>query len=200
MKKNLIFVIILLTVGHSFGQKTRAELIFKDGTTLKGFGEPTNVNTIRFKKERKAKKQFFSFEEVDTVKVYHDFEPTIYVLVNIQDKSNSKVLEMARAGKNVVYFRDISQGYTAPMATPIAGGTIMMSGGGFYNTKYSYVRKTNEEKAVFLGSSNWMSKNFKNAASNFFSDCPELVEKIETKKFKKRDLKEIIEFYNTDCN
>ena len=197
----LILITFLMVLNQSFGQKTRAELIFKDGTILKGLAEPTKVNNIRFRKERKAKKIFYSFKEVDTLKVYYDFSPTIFVLVKIKDKTVPKVLEMARTGKNVTYFRDVSQGYAAPMRTPTAGGGFMMTGGGGqYNITYSYLRKSSEKEAVYLGSSNWMTKNFKKGASNFFSDCPKLVLKIKNKEFKKRDLKEIIEFYNSNCD
>lgn len=33
----------------------------------------------------------------------------------------------------------------------------------------------------------------------FFKDCPLLVEKIKSKEFKEKDLKEIVEFYNDNC-
>ncbi|SDF26864.1 hypothetical protein SAMN05421636_1422 [Pricia antarctica] len=166
---------------------------------MKGYAEPTNVNNIRFRKEKRAKKQFFSFEEVDTLKVYYDFEPTIFVLVKIKDKTVPEVLEMAHTGKNVTYFREVSQGYSAPIMTPTGGGGFLMTGGGAYNTIYSYLRKPNEEEALYLGSSYWLTKNFKKTASDFFSDCPSLVKKITDKEMKKRDLKEIINYYNSVC-
>lgn len=33
----------------------------------------------------------------------------------------------------------------------------------------------------------------------FFSDCPELVKKIEEKEFKQEELLKIVLFYNTQC-
>lgn len=195
----LAISIVLLLSFQCYGQKSKAELIFKDGVILKGYGEPTNVNNIRFRKEKRAKKQFFSFEEVDTLKVYYDFNPTIFVLVKIKDKTIPQVLEMAHTGKNVTYFREVSQGYNAPMMTPAGGGGFMMTGGGMYRTTYSYLRKPGEEYALYLGSSNWLTKNFKKTASEFFSDCPHLVSKISNRELKKRDLKEIIHYYNSVC-
>ncbi|WP_139205194.1 hypothetical protein [Pricia antarctica] len=200
MKLHYLIIPILLSLSiQCYGQKTRAELIFKDSTVMKGYAEPTNVNNIRFRKEKRAKKQFFSFEEVDTLKVYYDFEPTIFVLVKIKDKTVPEVLEMAHTGKNVTYFREVSQGYSAPIMTPTGGGGFLMTGGGAYNTIYSYLRKPNEEEALYLGSSYWLTKNFKKTASDFFSDCPSLVKKITDKEMKKRDLKEIINYYNSVC-
>lgn len=195
-----MLVIMAMTIHSGYGQKTRAELIFKDGTSIKGLAEPTNVGNIRYRKSRKEKKIFYSFEEVDTLKVYHDFNPTTYVLVKVQEKEKPKVLEMARNGKNVTYFRDVQQGYSAPVSIPMAGGGMMTTGGGFYTLSSSYVRKANQGEAVYLGSSSWLSKNFRKAAMDFFSDCSKLVKKIEGREFKKRDLKEIIEFYNGECD
>ena len=198
--KYVILSLLILAASQSFSQKTRAELIFKDGSLLEGIAEPINNNYIKFRKEHKAKKEYFTFEEVDTLKVYYDFVPKIYVLVKIKNRSVPKVLELARAGRNVVYYRDIIQGNIAPMAfSSMGSGGSMISGGGYINIKHSYVRKTNEEEAEHLASSNWISKNFKKSASSFFSDCPELVGKIQNSEFRKRDLKEIIEFYNTKC-
>jgi hypothetical protein len=197
--KFIVFTVIVLTIHSVFGQKTRAELIFKDGTMITGLAEPTNVGNIRFRKNRKAKKIFYSFEEVDTLKVYYDFNPTLFVLVKVQDKAKPQVLEMARHGKNVTYFRDVQQGYAPPVNMPMAGGGVMQVGGGFYSLSNSYVRKANSSEAIYLGSSSWLSKNFRKAAMDFFSDCAKLSKKIESREFKKRDLKEIIEYYNGEC-
>lgn len=196
-----ILCLLMLTASLSFGQRTRAELIFKDGSLLEGIAEPVNKNFIKFRKEPKAKKEYFTFEEVDTLKVYYDFIPTIYVMVKLKNGFAPKVMELARAGKNVVYYRSISQGNAASLGFLSNGGGAgaMMSGSGFSGAKHFYVRKTNEEGAIRLASSSWFSKNFKNTASNFFSDCPELVKKIQNREFKKRDINEIIEFYNTKC-
>lgn len=195
----VILSLLILTASQSFGQKARAELIFKDGSLLEGIAEPIHSYNIKFKKDHNAKKQYFSFEEVDTLKVYYDFEPTVYVLVKIKDGYVPKVLELVCAGKNAVYYRNILPGKTLPVAIPSNDGGSIMIGGGISRGTHSYVRKTNEEEAIHLASSNWISKNFKNTASNFFSDCTELVEKIQNREFKKRDLNEIIEFYNTKC-
>jgi hypothetical protein len=199
--KNLLLVALLLLVCNSYAQQNRAELIFKDGTVLNGLAEPINDNNIKFRKERKAKRQYFNFSEVDTLKVYYDFKPKVYVLVDIEGKKFPKVLELAHAGKNVAYYRVISQSYSPGMAFGAVGGAAMMATGTTYiNITHSYARKTNQEKAIHLGSSSWISKNFKTAASNYFSDCPKLVEKIQNKELKKKHIQEIIMFYNTECD
>ncbi|KJD32067.1 hypothetical protein PK35_11545 [Tamlana nanhaiensis] len=42
-------------------------------------------------------------------------------------------------------------------------------------------------------------KSFKNRASEYFKDCPNLVSKLENKKYRRNDLEEIVTFYNSNC-
>jgi len=41
--------------------------------------------------------------------------------------------------------------------------------------------------------------SFKNKIRKFFSDCPELVEKINDKIFKRKHIEEVIEYYKLNC-
>jgi len=106
-------------------------------------------------------------------------------------------LELVERGKNVSCYKDVVHGNMHQTFMP--NGTVMTTG--FWGTiTYSYLRKTDKEEAIYLTSTYWFSKNFKKAASEFFSDCPRLVTKIQDREFKKRHLNEIIEYYNTQCN
>ncbi|NOU59142.1 hypothetical protein [Marinifilum caeruleilacunae] len=39
----------------------------------------------------------------------------------------------------------------------------------------------------------------RNKMKNYFSDCPELVQKIESKEFKSKDIIQIVQYYNSHC-
>ncbi|UOY08634.1 hypothetical protein L0P88_08785 [Muricauda sp. SCSIO 64092] len=181
------------------GQKTRAELLFKDGAQLKGLAELSPSKTIRFKEHPMAKRQWYTFNEVDTLKLYYDIEPTIYVNLQVKNKILPKFLEIAQKGKKVVAYHETSIGYMVPAAFPNGGFDGVTNTGRFYKVGSSYLRKTNEKEAIHLGSNQLFTKNFKKAASNFFADCPELVNKILDKEFKRKHLEEIIAFYNNQC-
>ncbi|MFD2585821.1 hypothetical protein ACFSQJ_02695 [Croceitalea marina] len=177
-------------------QNRPAEVFLKNGTVLKGLGKLTASNQVRFRTSRKSEKQLFSFADVDTLKVFYDNEPTVYVCVKVKDRKETMVLEVSQSGKNVVLYTLESQGY---MVSPMGAGGMPM-GGSFYSISNSYVRKTDEEEAAHLGSNQLFTKNFKKAAANYFNDCPQLVQKITSKELKKRDLGEIIKFYNESCD
>ena len=41
--------------------------------------------------------------------------------------------------------------------------------------------------------------NFKKKAKEYFKDCPSIVKKIKSGKYKKTDIIEIVEYYNVFC-
>jgi hypothetical protein len=71
-------------------------------------------------------------------------------------------------------------------------------GAGFTIKNY-YLRKKHEKEVTHISSTHLFSKNFKKAATSYFEDCPDLVEKIATKEYRKRDIRAVIEFYNAKC-
>ncbi|WP_405411627.1 hypothetical protein [Maribacter sp. Asnod1-A12] len=91
-------------------------------------------------------------------------------------------------------------GYSAPMFVGSANGQMNMMHGNYYDIKNLYVSKGVNGEVTHLGSNQLFSKNFKNAASDYFADCPELVTKIQNKEFKKKHVRDIVKFYNLQCN
>lgn len=43
------------------------------------------------------------------------------------------------------------------------------------------------------------AKNFKNAMKEYFTNCPELIEKVEIEAFKNNEICKVLEFYNQKC-
>ncbi|TNJ40637.1 hypothetical protein KFZ70_04090 [Tamlana fucoidanivorans] len=62
-----------------------------------------------------------------------------------------------------------------------------------------YVKRNGENIATCIASTNWMeSRNFKEIATDYFKDCPEMVEQIQIR-LDKNNIEELIEFYNNQC-
>ncbi|MCF6280409.1 MAG: hypothetical protein L3J14_08690 [Flavobacteriaceae bacterium] len=79
----------------------------------------------------------------------------------------------------------------------INGGFVGMNS---YTITSYYVSKHDEPLLTYLGAKGSLfSKNFKKAASEYFSDCPKLVWMIKNKELKKRDIVEIVDYYNKNC-
>lgn len=71
--------------------------------------------------------------------------------------------------------------------------TGTMSGGYSYTVTCSALQKGEGELKVPP------SLTFKKEMSQYFSECPKLVEKIQSKDYRKNDLESIVRFYNSNC-
>jgi hypothetical protein len=67
--------------------------------------------------------------------------------------------------------------------------------------RYSYYIGLKDDKAVeFLYTKGLpLSKSFKKAIKEKFSDCPSIIEKVDKKEFKKEDIILLIYYYNDNC-
>lgn len=195
--KLVVFTAILLLSYYTEAQRTRAKLIYKDGKEVKGFGKLIGNNRVKFKASRKDKPQKLDFSLFDRVYIYSSGYAAIYTELSVKNKIDKKIVEIMTEGDKVNLYRIASVGYST-MGSPMGfGGAPTMTYA--YSINNFYVMKNGDKLATHLGSNQLFSKNFKKAASEYFKDCPSLVEKIKTKEFKKRDLKTIIDYYNEDC-
>lgn len=198
LKIRWVFSIVFLgmfMVGLN-AQKTPGTLVFKDGSSKKGFVRLFGSEKVKFKATKKDKAVKYHFSDLDHAKIYIRDEPSIYKYIPVLGTEESLVLEEIVKGK-VSLFNLISQGYSAPVGG--MGGAAPMFTGASYSIKNLYVLKEGEKEATHLGSNHLFSKNFKSAASAYFKDCATLVSKIQNKDFKKKEIKAIVEYYNTQC-
>lgn len=195
--KNFILFITLLTFNFFgvYAQKTKAILVFKNGEKKIGYAKLEKKQYVKFKGNKKAESVTYHFSELDYVQIEQNKEYKTYELVPILDKE-PKVLELIEKGR-VNLYNESSQSLR-PMFTG-ANGQVYMAGN-FISIKNLYVLRAKEEHAYHLGSDQLFSKDFKQAASNFFKDCSKLVRKIQDKEFKKKEIRAIVKYYNSNCN
>ena len=203
-----LFILCLSFMLHSersWAQRTHAVLEFKDGTQLTGLGKLRGACKIKFRNDENTKAVLYSFEDIKSATIYKGAVKTKYVYLYIAGKKVFRVLEEMEIGA-VSLYRTVAHGNHVGMGFGGPGG---MGSGGFgpggfgpgtsFTIENYYVRKEDQDFAHHLGSTHFFSKNFRLAASNYFSDCTALVEKIHNKEFRKKDIIAIVEFYNTNC-
>ena len=73
--------------------------------------------------------------------------------------------------------------------------------GAFSSTYYAF-KRPKEERIANLDKGGPYWSNFAEVASEYFSDCPEILEKIKTREegFTKVDQLQIVQVYNRTCN
>lgn len=196
MKKIIVLSFLLVTF-FSFSQNQKATLFFKDGTHQSGYAKIIGSDEIKFKKDKKAKKEIYNSDTIEALYILENDKNVVYHYKKVKNKKNLKLLELLEKGILTLY-RDLNQGYTAGFA---AGGVGGFGGGGrHYSISSYYVSKDENSEVYHLGSTDLFSKNFKKAATDYFKDCPSLVSLIEARKLKKKDIVEIVQYYNKNCN
>ncbi len=194
--KKLIFILAFLVVLPLAAQKQEAILYFKDSTVLKGLAKITHGKSILFKKNKDDKKIEYTFEELRCVEIKEkkkseNFTTYCYKIIPENGYSLLKQIEVGKV--NLYKFFDV---YHSSKSGPNGSMTTKNSSISRY-----YIAKENIEIVTHLGSNGlFFDKKFKKAASNYFKDCPELVTKIQKKKYKKKHIEELVKYYNEKCD
>ncbi|HBK71633.1 MAG TPA: hypothetical protein DDZ39_08275 [Flavobacteriaceae bacterium] len=177
-------------------QKQEAILYFKDSTILKGLAKITHSKGIQFRTEKGEEKTEYSFEELKYIEIKEKKKSKEFTTYSyrILPESGYTLLKQIEVGKlNLYKFFDV---FHSSKSGPNGSMTTKSSSISRY-----YIAKENEEILTNLGINGLeFGKRFKKNASNYFSDCPELVLKIQKKKFKKKHIVEVVKFYNENCD
>ena len=191
-----ILLVSLFVLSNNYAQKAPVKVGKRDGSVFTAVGKMKD-NRIKIWENTKSKAYYLDLSEIEFVHFRYGKRKgdKMYRSVIVEGKDNSIFLEELVRGEISLY-----KDFTSNMvmgATPMgAGGPMIQS----YNIVDYYVKRSNQQNATHLASNELFSKNFKKAASEFFSDCPLLVEKLQTKEFNKKDIKEIVTFYNENCD
>ena len=197
LTKLSLAIILLILSTTLYAQKTKMVLRYQDDKTISGYGKLINEKKIRFKTSKKAKAKKMGYEDLKTlesIKYYSGDEIEIYEFVKLKDKK-IKLLELMVKGRVTLYKRvRITSGGYMPMGN---GGVHIWMGANVM--KNYYVKRQDEKVATHLGSNQLFTKSFKKAMSAYVKDCPSLVKKIQNRTYKKKNLIEIVEYYNENC-
>lgn len=184
----------------AISQNKEATIVFKDGKEILGYGKLIGNDKVKFKKNKKEKAQKYNFRELKEVVIYDNNGSKTYVQEHVMGKKKPRVMERVITGK-VTLYKEVSDGYNAGFVSGGGAngmGTISM-GGGSHSIKNYYLKRWGDDKVFHVGSNQLFKKDFKKAASQFFNDCPSLVEKIQSDEFIKRNIGEIVNYYNVHC-
>ncbi|MDY7394176.1 hypothetical protein UMM65_02905 [Aureibaculum sp. 2210JD6-5] len=181
-----IFLFVLPMTGQS---NKGATLYFRNGTDIKGFAIITNKQKIKFRKELNSKNIVYTNKEIDSIRIkvnkWPGYEINTYHYKTFGKKNKPILLKPITYGKVTLYLHKSLDRHS-----------------GVYNNKNYYVSKENMDSVTHLGRIGPLKlfdKNIINEAIEYFKDCPELVKKIQAREYKKRDIVEIVEYYNEHC-
>jgi hypothetical protein len=206
MKKSIL-ILCLLFVSYVNAQLQfinlesykKATVYYKNGTEEKGLAKKISGDKFKFKTEKGKKAQKLDYNKVDKISLRIDSKKTMFQYKVIKGNKKPTLLEVIETGKISLYKID----YNSQLYTPNINSNRQFSNNSsdFTSIKstHLYVFREGEKYASDLDLRRLNSKHFTKAALEYFKDCPILIQMIKDKKFGKRALIDIIEFYNEKC-
>jgi len=198
MKNISLLLLIALTVTSSYSQE-KITIEFSDSTQIKGYGRIKIDGNILYRKEKGSEKEIYNYKTEKKVKKltihFDDSDKSYeYKFTYLDGYKHYKLLEVYKTGKVNLYIKELNTS-TNPSVT---GGFGM--GMSYSSIKY-YISKKNNDTIVDLRQGNVYSKRFrKKIAPNFFNDCSDLIEKINTRDFFNRyGINSVVDYYNEKC-
>lgn len=224
MNKQIFFSLaFLLCLNLSFAQYgwTNAEVYLKKGQVLKGeakipmMGAGMNLSkeTLKYRLDKKNEVSVYKPEEVDSVIFELSFTK------KVKDKT-IKETQLKTFRPVFLNKKETRLGFVQVLIDgelKLVGRNILINFGGNSPNIVIDVNNDKKNEEDYMGSFNQImllkkSENplvfyrdtaygfFERKTSQYLEDCPELVEKIKSEEFKKEDVSQIVEYYNTNCD
>ncbi len=199
MKNTLLTILSILLFVSVSAQKHKATIYFKNGTSIKGLAKIDGKKII-YKTSKKAKRKWFDHTTVKRIDI-KDLGKSIYHRLyykKINNSTNLQLLELSKRGRVSIYtFPQIDGNYgkSTNLTFGVLAGGLSIGINSNSNNLY-FLCKNNSDSVTYFSNK---KKLFRKETTEYFKDCPTLVDEINSKKFKPKHLSKIIDFYNYKC-
>ena len=197
--KNIVLVFFILIFQNGFSQYiwTEGEIYFKNGKTLEGLVRIPLVSKDLITFGIKEKVRYRKSENDDTIKYGREVvnkivfncensENITFMYVPLR-KNKYSLFAILNVGKVVLYGRMVN------MTSTSVTGSMSFAG-----LNELYIKRKEEDVATALLTAR-PSKSFRKRAIKYFSDCTNVVTKLENKIYTKENALAIVSEYNNSC-
>jgi hypothetical protein len=202
MKNNFLILILFVTT-LCFSQKKECTIYLVDGTTKEGICRFKADDKVKFRVTEDSEAEIIPKEAIEKIKLDENGIIGTYRYKNVTDEGGMWLKEVSALGEVCLYSNKIPGKFYSPM-----GGVSMGKAGSVVAPKVMmksndvidyYICHKTDATVLNIASKGAINFNFKKVASAFFKDCPKLVEKIQSKEYKKDDIESVVWFYNNYC-
>ena len=184
--KNIFIILIVFSYSLANAQFNNGTVILKDSTILKGLIRIRTFGGIKFKKTQDSESTNYDYKQITG----YNTGGEKYRYINNEEGFPPILLKEKLKGKISLYSNEVYHpGHTIPNG--FAGGGTGITFGGGSATIYHILVK---DKLIRVGT------KIKKKHLEILKDCTSLIEKIENKDLKKRDVYAIINYYNNSCD
>lgn len=179
-----LLVLVFMSVGNVFCQNTKITML--DGKVLEGYGKQKNLaGYVKYKPTEDAAYEKIKLKEINKVSFYRKRDTLSFAMRAIKKGRKRRPLELLFDGNHIeILFMRLPGAQVGNVS--IENGRI-------------FVRRKNEEGLTMLRSNAILGKTFEQRAEAYFTDCPDLVSKLGSDGFKKKDYKKVVQYYDENC-
>ncbi len=192
MKKHILILLFSLFCAYSYAQLLYepVEIMFKTEEKIVGKGKFAK-KVYKFKNLTGGKARKIKYQEIFYIKTGSGENLKTYKCLSIKNQVGYFPFEELFDGKDFqLYFSTTN--YMVQMA-PQGGDFGGMPAMGSYSKINHFIKRRGQDELTIL------SGKLKEKVLPYVFDCPILIEKIESKEFK-RDLVEIFKYYDENCD
>ncbi|KAF2080914.1 hypothetical protein [Flavobacterium sharifuzzamanii] len=184
-------LLFLFFINFACSQNYReASIIFNDSSSIQGFAEiKNNVIYFKIKQEDKADKWSYDIVKGLIFAAYGYSEKYEYVEF---EHSKPKLLQVVEEGY-VNLYRDAKIYFKGGNTNFDANNLPTNTDGSWEMSEAFYVKRKTELYVTDIKFS------FNLRAKKYFGDCKKVIERINNKKFTKKNIKDMVFFYNEYC-
>ena len=184
-------LVILFLASICSAQNTPAKITLLDGSSFEGYAKIAR-NRILFRMSLEDKPDKWGPKEVWRIEFDGGGLISTYQYERRQPKGMFLLLKVLEEGDMTLYQEN--------NAVELGGG-ISSDGSGFIGAGRTgiklYIKKKNTEALFQLDG---MKKSKKKVLMDCFSDCPDLLKRIESKKYRELNLRDLVWEYNEYCS
>ncbi len=184
-----------IPIPNMFNSYEEATINFNDGTSIRGYGKITFNSSVKFKIIEESKPEVWTELMIKGVTLHRALDDIDFLYVNVKNHSMMQLLEVIELGE-ISLFVDASSSWTQTDTSLNNSPGSLNIPATHRSTSYEFfLKKENETEAIRL----FGIFNFRKKAIEFFENCPQIVDRLKERKYKRGDIIEMVYYYNDYC-
>lgn len=177
-----------------FDQYEEATIHFLDGTSVRGYGKITSQYLIKFKVTETSKPDIWKELMVKGITLHRENIDIDFLYVKVEGRSRIKLLEVIELGEISIFAEVKSYWMTTRDGFNGKNGLPYMPFNQRETSFEIFAKRQNEDAINFT-----TVFKFKKVASKFFENCPQIVDRIKNRTYKRGDIIDMVYYYNDYC-
>lgn len=179
LNQKIVIILISLISFHSFSQKRKIQIFFNNNQIS------NDTCRIKFSKlkcfHNNKKTVFYNYIDLKKIK-YIEGDSLVTNHIVYSDFSKKHILLEKISNGKLSLFKDVLPRKSVTDNTPF---------------KMTYIKFDSDEHVYYFGIDGGY---YTNKVKKYLTDCPELIQKLKKKYFRKKNALDVVTFYNENCN